>query len=83
MIGADLAVLFCWVMFLFLDGSSNRVEASTDLEAKVMIISSITKDGLSESKVDSCWVCSLRVKVKLISFKFISLIAVESLLSCT
>ena len=32
MIGADLAVLFCWVMFLFLDGSSNRVEASTDLE---------------------------------------------------
>ena len=28
MIGADLAVLFCWVM----DGFSNRVEASTDLE---------------------------------------------------
>ena len=29
----------------------------------VMVSSSITKDGLSKSKVDPCSVCSLRVKV--------------------
>ena len=28
----------------------------------VIVSSSITKDGLSKSKVDPCWVCSLRVK---------------------
>ena len=29
---------------------------------KVMVSSSITKDGFSNSKVDPCGVCSLRVK---------------------
>ena len=29
---------------------------------KLMVSSGITKDGLSKSKVDSCGVCSLRVK---------------------
>ena len=29
---------------------------------KVIVCSNITKDGLSKSKVDPCWVCSLRVK---------------------
>ena len=38
MIGADLAVLFCWVM----DGSSNRVEASTDLEVSSVLFQHIT-----------------------------------------
>ena len=31
-------------------------------KTKVMVIGCITKDGLSNSKVDSCWVCTLRVK---------------------
>ena len=32
-------------------------------KAKIMVSSSITKDGLSKSKVDQCGVCRLRVKV--------------------
>ena len=32
-------------------------------KAKVMISGGITKDGLSKSKVDQCFVCSLREKV--------------------
>ena len=35
MIGADLAILFV----AFLDGSSNRVEAGTDLEEITVVIS--------------------------------------------
>ena len=31
-------------------------------KTKVMLIDSITSNGLSKSKVDSCGVCSLRVK---------------------
>ena len=58
MIGADLAVLFV----PFLDGSSNRVEAGTDLEVKVMFCGGITKDVMSKSKVDPCRVCSQRAK---------------------
>ena len=32
------------------------------VKTKVMVCGGITKDGLSNSKVDPCWVCSLRVK---------------------
>ena len=56
--GADLAVL----VVPFLDGSSNRVEAGTDLEDKIMVSGGITKDDISKSKVDPCGVCSMRVK---------------------
>ena len=31
-------------------------------KTKVMVCGGITKDGMSKSKVDPCWVCSLRVK---------------------
>ena len=31
-------------------------------KTKVMACDGITKDGISKSKVDSCWVCSLSVK---------------------
>ena len=32
-------------------------------KTKIMVSCSITKDGMSKSKVDPCEVCSLRVKV--------------------
>ena len=35
-------------------------------KTKVMVSSGITKDGLSKSKVDSCEVCTLRVKANLV-----------------
>ena len=31
-------------------------------KTKVTVSSGITKDGLSKSKIDPCWVCSLRAK---------------------
>ena len=33
-------------------------------KTKVMVSGSITKDGLSKSKVDSCAICSIRAKAK-------------------
>ena len=34
-----------------------------------MIVSGgITKDGLSKSKVDPCWVCSLRIKANFVLY---------------
>ena len=35
-------------------------------KAKVMVCGGITKDGLSKSKVDRCWACSLRAKANLV-----------------
>ena len=35
-------------------------------KTKVMVRCGITKDGMSKSKVDSCGVCSLRVKANLV-----------------
>ena len=32
-------------------------------KTKVIVSGRITKDGISKSEVDPCWVCSLRVKV--------------------
>ena len=31
-------------------------------KTKVMVSGGITEDGMSKSKVDQCWVCSMRVK---------------------
>ena len=31
-------------------------------KTKAMFSGGITKDGMSKSKVDPCWICSLRVK---------------------
>ena len=33
-------------------------------KTKVMVSGGITNVGLSKSEVDSCWVCSLRIKAK-------------------
>ena len=40
---------------------SNGLKANL-WKTKVMVRGSITKDGMSKSKVDQCGVCSLRVK---------------------
>ena len=37
-------------------------------KTKVMVSGSITKDGMSKSKVDPCWICSLRVKANMVLF---------------
>ena len=40
-------------------------------KTKVMISGSITKDGMSKSKIDPCGVCSLRVKANSACVKWI------------